>query len=291
MSMSNGQLLSKLRRELYKSLSRVGLSSAAVNYDGLPLEIPIFQGLGADHLVFRDPWMSSCLAEFLKNKPGVVVDIGVNIGLYLLKLKSFDLEREYIGFEPNPACNFYTQELISVNGFRNTRMFPFALSDQKELREFFTLRKGDKMGSLHENARTEKKGKIATNLLTCLGDEFFELLAPDAICVMKIDVEGAELEVLTGLQSTIKKYMPYIYCEVWSLPSESDTDYQDKKNRAESILKLMTGIGYSIFGVDREKKQLREIQSPLEFSARFLPDYIMMDYSNKINIYDFMEEH
>lgn len=284
--MPNDQLFRKLRRELYKPLSRIGLSSAAVDYDGLPLEVPILQGLGADHLVFRDPWMSSCLKLFLSSKPGVVVDIGVNIGLYLLKLRSLDLEREYIGFEPNSACNFYTQELIAVKKFINAKIFPLALSDKKEFREFFTLRKGDKMGSLHANARTEKKGKISTNLLTYPGDELFELLSPDEICAIKIDVEGSELEVLTGLQSTIKKYKPFIYCEVWNLPSETDISYKDRKNRAESILDLMSGIGYSIFGVDENKKKLYEVESPLEFRGQFLPDYIMMDSSKNINIFD-----
>lgn len=81
------------------------------------------------------------------------MDIGANIGLYMVKLKSLDLQREYYGFEPNPVCNFHTQELISSNDFQNVRPFPFALSNVRKLRRFNAKRKADKMGSLHDYAR------------------------------------------------------------------------------------------------------------------------------------------
>jgi hypothetical protein len=125
-------VLQKIRREILKPLSGLCVKSASVNYFGLGLKVPLIHGLGAGYLVPGDAWMSRCLSVFLKQKNGAIVDIGANIGLYLVKLKSLDVDREYYGFEPNPACNYYTQELISSNNFQNVRMFPFALSNTKE---------------------------------------------------------------------------------------------------------------------------------------------------------------
>lgn len=279
-------LLNKCRRELYKILSRTGLERARVNYEGINLSVPILNGLGAGHLVARDPWMSQCLAAFLKRKPGLVVDVGVNIGLYLLKLKALDAKREYVGFEPNASCNYYTQELIEANEFDNIRVFPFALSDKQELRDFYTLKKGDKMGSLHTASTAKTSGKVATSLLTMTGDEVLQILEPEAICVIKIDVEGDELEVLSGLRSSISRFRPYIYCEIWDLPAVSAPDYVERKLRAEQVLNLMRDIGYSIYGVQCETRQLRRIESAEAFCSQYLRDYIMMDNSENPEIFD-----
>jgi len=279
-------LLNKCRRELYKILSRAGLERARVNYEGINLSVPILNGLGAGHLVARDPWMSQCLATFLAKKPGLVVDVGVNIGLYLLKLKAIDAGREYVGFEPNASCNYYTQELIEANEFDHTRIFPFALSDQRELRDFYTLKKGDKMGSLHTASRVATGGKVVTNLLTMTGDEVLQILEPRAISVIKIDVEGDELEVLSGLQSSIRRFRPYIYCEVWNLPDTRAPDYAERKLRAEKVIELMQAIDYSIYGVQRETRQMRRIESAEDFCALHLPDYIMMDNAENPGIFD-----
>ena len=227
------RVIQKIRRELSKPLSKLCVKSAKINYLGMQLKVPLVYGLGADYLVPGNIWMSKCLSVFLEYKQGVVVDIGVNVGLYMVKLRALDRYRAYIGFEPNPMCNFYTQELISANNFENVRIFPIALSEKRELRKFYTLRKGDKMGSLHDYARFGQKGKFTFDLLTFSGDEFVELMKLDKICVFKIDAEGAELEVLRGLARTIGKYRPYIFCEIWKLPQHDHPTYQEKNERLQ----------------------------------------------------------
>ena len=207
-------VLQKIRRELLKPISRLCLKPARVNYFGLNLKVPLIHGLGAGYLVPGDEWMSRCLSNFLANKKGAIVDIGANIGLYMVKLQSLDSKREYYGFEPNPLCNFYTQELISVNEFQNVRMFPFALSNVRELRRFYAKRKADKMGSLLDYARLGEIKSNSFDLFTFPGDEFFGLLDIDKICAMKIDVEGFELEVLQGLEHTLVKYRPFVFSEI-----------------------------------------------------------------------------
>ena len=153
-------VIQKIRRELLKPISKLCLKSARVNYFGLNLKVPLIHGIGAGYLVPSDEWMSHCLSIFLAGKKGAVIDIGANIGLYMIKLKALNIERDYYGFEPNPLCNFYLQELISANNFQNVRIFPFALSNSRKLRRFYAKRKADKMGSLHDYARP---GEIKNN--------------------------------------------------------------------------------------------------------------------------------
>ena len=72
----------------------------------------------------------------------------MNVGLYLVKLRVYSADRPYIGFEPNPSCLLYTQELIRLNGFQNSAVFPLALFDSEGVARFFASQPGDKTGSL-----------------------------------------------------------------------------------------------------------------------------------------------
>ena len=275
----------KIRRELLKSISRLCVRSARVNYFGLNLKVPLIHGLGAGYLVPGDDWMSKCLSIFLANKKGAIVDIGANIGLYMVKLKSLDSQRAYYGFEPNPICNFYTQELISANGFQNVRMFPFALSNVRELRRFYAKREADKMGSLHDYARPGEIKSNSFDLVTFPGDEFFGLLDIDKICAMKIDVEGFELEVLQGIKNTLLKYRPFVFCEIWHLPEKSDPTYDEKYRRGDSICELMNEINYDIIGFERRDNKLTDIKAVADFNNDQKNDYFLVHQSEREKIY------
>lgn len=270
------RVLNKIRRELFKPLSKLCLKSARVSYFGLNLKVPLIHGHGAGYLLPGDEWMSKCLSVFLKNKLGAVIDIGANIGLYMVKLKALDQNRDYYGFEPNPVCNFYTYELISANNFKNVRMFPFALSNQKELRTFYAKRKADKMGSLHEYARYGQEKENSFDLFTFSGDEFIRLLEIDKICSMKIDVEGFELEVLTGLQETLKQFKPYIFCEIWHLPEKGHPTFDEKFKRSKSICQLLESLDYHIYGVTEKDNSIVRVQNVGDFSNEQRGDYILV---------------
>ncbi len=274
--MSLSRYYNKLRRELYKPLSRLCLSQASTDYFGLRLRVPLMQGLGAGFLVPENRWMKDCLQIFLQQKPGMVVDIGVNIGLYLVMLRGLDRERDYLGFEPNAVCNHYTHELIRLNGFQNTRILPFALSDEKALRHFYIKRNADKMGSLNDYARFDDDDKFSIDVFTYPADEFFAILEPPAICAIKIDVEGAELEVLRGLETTLRRHRPFVFCEIWKLPDEQHPTYEVKKERFLGIHELLAQLDYRLLEVASQPGQpMREIAGLEDFRHCAGSDFIL----------------
>jgi FkbM family methyltransferase len=274
----------KFRREIFKAVSRISVKSARVNYFGLKLKVPLVYGIGSGYLVPADKWMSKCLSVFLKNKKGAIIDIGANIGLYLVKLKSLDPDRDYYGFEPNPLCTYYTQELITLNNFQNVRMFPFALSNTRELRRFYAKRKADKMGSLHEYARKDEIKSNSFDLFTFPGDEFFDLLEIENICGMKIDVEGFELEVLLGIKNTLVRYRPFVFCEIWHLPEKSDPTFDEKYRRSDAICNLLSEIDYDIIGFEGDHSRQVEIKTVSDFTNNQKSDYILVHRSESDNL-------
>lgn len=266
----------KIRRELYKLFSQLNVKQAKTNYFGLDLKVPLIQGLGSGYLAPADKWMSDCLAVFLQKKQGTVIDIGVNIGLYLVKLRAIDSDRDYIGFEPNAVCNYYTQELVRANEFKNTRIFPFALADERAMRQFYVRRQADKMGSLNDYARFGETDKYAFELCTFPADEFVGFLALDKISAIKIDVEGSELEVLTGLVDTIKTYKPYMFCEIWQIPEKNHPTYQEKATRLKKIFALLEKLDYQVIAVSSSNPADVEILDSIEkFDGSHRPDYIL----------------
>jgi len=48
--------------------------------------------------------MIDLLKKILLLKDGVFIDIGMNLGQTLIKLKCVDPNIRYFGFEPNPGC-------------------------------------------------------------------------------------------------------------------------------------------------------------------------------------------
>jgi FkbM family methyltransferase len=248
---------------------------ASTHFDALEVKIPLVYGLGADHLSrTARPWTYYMLAGLLRSRPGAFVDIGANVGLYLIWLKSIDSNRQYLGFEPNPACYFYLQELIRCNQFSDASVFPSALSDRRMLCTFFSRRLGDKMGSLLSDHRTEKEKLFSFDVITEPGAPVFEHLDLDAISTMKIDVEGVELEVLRGLADTLTRYRPVVICEVLT-PVHGDSRYEARLQKVAELLELTKDLDYRVLSLGADK-QLHTAHSPEDLLQNPEPDRILV---------------
>jgi len=272
--------LNKLKREIARGLANIGLKTVKTNYHGLNLVVPMLRGVGRKLIVPDDPWMSRCLAQQLALKPGAVIDIGANAGIYLVKLQAIDGERQYIGFEPNPLCKYFVSEVIRLNHFKKASCFPFALSNKDEVRILYATKADDAGASLIEEFKTEEDLSYSTEVVTVIGDQFLNLLElPDGISTIKIDVEGTELEVLEGLRETIKKFKPTFYCEIWTPEDDGGTAYQQRMTRLEALFKLLDEYEYVIYGASQDGA-LNEIENIDAINGDFRAEYMLAHKSD-----------
>ncbi len=266
------KFIKKFRREVNVALSKLCRRKTTVDYMGMRLRVPLIYGMGRGYLIAAEFWMSRYIEVLTGLKQGAVLDIGGNVGVFLVKLRVLDKEREYYGFEPHPACNFYVQEMIRLNNFKQTHFYPVALSNKNETRTLYAGRLGDKRASMHRFMRENEELGFSFEMVAVHGDEFLQRLDIDEVSLIKIDVEGAELEVLEGISEFIRKYQPLIYCEVWGLEDEVG-EYNERKWRLDAILGRLKEIDYQVIGIT-EQGDTGLVNAIEDFDANYRPEYV-----------------
>jgi FkbM family methyltransferase len=203
---------------------------------------PIVRGMGISNRRDAEPWMTDVLRRLLALAPGsAFLDVGVNIGQTLFKVKSLEPERSYVGFEPNPFCVGYANEVIRLNGFRHCEIVPVGLADQAAVCQFFAIDDQDSAGSIVEGLRP---GQVIgrKQYVPVFPFESVAHLVPSKVGIVKIDVEGAELEVLQGMDALLRAQQPWITCEV--LHSHTAEQIPTQRERNQTLMRFIDERGY-----------------------------------------------
>jgi FkbM family methyltransferase len=142
------------------------------------------------------------LAELLN--PGVVCfDVGANVGFYsVLAARIVGPAGRVVAFEPHPENVEALERNIRANGLSNVIVVPKAVS--------LTSDGALLSGADRATARLEEGGGLDVDTVAL--DEFVAANPTLAPSVVKIDVEGHELQVLAGARRTLEA-RPAIVCE------------------------------------------------------------------------------
>ena len=241
--------LKPLAKRIYRSVSYV--SSLRVN--GKKILIPHIYGAVCR---IDEPWMSQILKILFQIRKGAFIDVGVNLGQTLVLVKSIDADKKYVGFEPNASCIFYVEELIKINKFIDSKIIPAGLYtfDGVLTLELYADDITNSGGSLIQNFWEYKNYHVKRSLTVPVFS--FETIKnsidPDisVYTIIKIDVEGAELEVLQTLSDLINDNKPMIIIEVLSAYSEKNLL---RVERQRKISELLNNMGYKIIKLFGDK--------------------------------------
>jgi FkbM family methyltransferase len=155
---------------------------------------------GTDDFYHVIPSREEDVDEFVRsslNRGAVFVDVGANIGYYTLIASKFVGSSGRVhAIEPIPSTAAILRANVKLNGCSNVIVHEVAIwSSKREL----TLRVP---GSWYGLASFLRDG-VGVTVNTATLDEL--LKNEDFVDCMKIDVEGAELEVLRGARSILKR--------------------------------------------------------------------------------------
>ncbi len=252
-------MLNKILFKLYKyGVLKYFNFLRQVSINGKDFKIPILGNVGLTNLFLSEPWMIDLLKALLSIENKLFVDVGVNIGQTLLKLRSVSNDINYIGFEPNPLCVNYTAHLIEANGFINTSILPVAISEHTALGElnFFSKSSTDSAASIIDNFRPGQKIIKKEYIPVFDIDSISKSIDMKDVSILKIDVEGAELEVIKSFRSLIHDKNPFILMEILPAYHEDNNERIDKQNEIQAIL---NSLQYSIFRIKKQDEILEGV--------------------------------
>jgi len=178
----------------------------------------------------------------MKMKPGVnVLDVGADIGYYtLLFAKLVGAKGNVYAFEPIPKAKYYLDKNVELNELKNVKTYGFALFDDAGM---VCLEDPFNKSNINPQKKRLSKNDIQVEMKVFDGWRSEESI--DRVDFMKLDVEGAEMNILRGMRETIEKDRPEILVELH--PSQL-------KNFGfvpSDMLEFLTGFGYQIDPVDR----------------------------------------
>jgi len=240
-----------MNRIILKVLKKLGIlkffnlkGTLLINHKSF--RIPIFGMIGYENLSITEPWMIDLFKIILPIDNTKFIDIGVNIGQTLLKLKSVSTEIGYIGFEPNPVCIYYTSRLIETNSFKNTVIVPVGISEKTKLGvlSFFDSSTTNSSASIIDNFRPGQKVFNMEYVPLMDLESIKDRIKMESMSILKIDVEGAELEVIKMFQNQIKNKKPIIIIEILPVYSIQSTKRIERQN---SIIDLLSNLSYSMY--------------------------------------------
>lgn len=189
----------------------------------------------------------------LARSSGAFIDVGANVGQTLVALVSIDADRRYVGFEPQVEACAEVARFISRNRLARHDVLPMALSDHDGIGHLEFENESDVRASLAGDFRPADFFDKTRAVPVAKGDTVLAQLEVTEVAVIKVDVEGAELEVLEGFRSTLESARPEVTFEV--LPNHlvstgeklDATVIEARMKRFEGIERFLGEVGYEIF--------------------------------------------
>ena len=186
----------------------------------------------------------------LVQKGDTIIDIGSNIGQTAMTFAKIAGEQSMVyGFEPDPVNYSKAMENLKLNSFKNIEILNLGLGSKSEelnLKINSPLNRG---GNRIDKNKTKDSFIIKVEML----DSLFENKKIKKIDLIKIDVEGFELEVLKGASSIIRNFKPKMFIEV------DDTNLKEQGSSAKDLIEYLYTFDYFI--VNSETKEIVKKES------------------------------
>jgi FkbM family methyltransferase len=189
-------------------------------------------------LGFYEPPVQETLAAQLR--PGdIFFDIGANVGFFtVVAARLVGNHGRVVAFEPVPRNLVVLQKNVKRNGFDNVSVIAKAVSNQNGQGELILTEYSGGATLSKYIELPDKTGTVLVDIVTI--DQLVQNGEVPVPSLIKIDVEGAELEVLSGMVTTLRSYHPSILLEV------DDGDELALSKRENDCIKLLSSCGYLI---------------------------------------------
>jgi len=187
-------LINKINRDKFKTITINGSKMCIhLGDNGISKELYLYK----QHEKFATEFMKSFL-----NEDDIIIEIGANIGYYVLLENKKLKNGEIFACEPGSFIRKLLEINIKLNNIDNVKIYPFALGDQNKEQDFYIYDK------INWSSFKNNIGKIVSTeaVQTMTIDSFVkEYLGDRCPTVLRMDVEGYEYNVIKGAMDTISR--------------------------------------------------------------------------------------
>ena len=189
------------------------------------------------------------LWQLLSKDSNTILDIGANTGIYGLVAQALNPSAKVFCFEPLPAVYNLLVKNIHKNSFL-IRSEMLALSNYSGSAKIY-LNKGESFAySVTVNKNTLNHNNFdELEIQTSTLSEYIFKHKINHIDLMKIDVEGHEIEVLEGMKDFLTSFKPTILIEVLT------------KEIGHELTKVFENMDYLYFNIDDENNSIRRTET------------------------------
>lgn len=186
------------RREVWKKLPFRNLESPTILPDG-----NIIISSWEDHFYEWDVYHDSPYDQFFKPRQGdTIVDAGAHVGFYTLKAaKEVGNKGQVVAVEPEDNNFRLLSQNIQINKYKNIIPVKLALSDFEGKARFFLKARSCSHSLVGKTWATPIVDVTETTVTTL--DKLLDKLLVKKVDILKINVEGAEAEVLRGSRTSL----------------------------------------------------------------------------------------
>ena len=183
------------------------------------------------------------IAKELDNQkdPGWFFDVGANVGLYTWEVRKVCPARKILALEPDPENIKLLEKTLRGANLQNVEICKYALSNQLAEVSFFQDNLTSATGCVagKDKPWIEQYLNGSTNEIRVKTETLDSVVRQDRTpSLIKIDVEGHEVEVLQGGKNTLSEAKPLLIIE--SFPPKQST-----------VLSLLDELGYFYIDADR----------------------------------------
>ena len=177
-----------------------------------------------------------------------VIEAGANIGSETLIISKLLTKGKIYCFEPNPIVFERLKINISINELNNVAVYDIALGESDEPVHFNIYPKGfcnQGMSSKYLDTPQTKKITVVQKTL----DSFVIDNNIRSVDFIKMDIQGAEIDLIKGSIETIKNFRPAIL-------TEADHYFSDIK----VLYEMISSFGYDIYLInDQDTRKINSV--------------------------------
>tara|TARA_Y100000768_G_scaffold93248_1_gene67390 strand:- start:12 stop:926 length:915 start_codon:yes stop_codon:yes gene_type:complete len=204
---------------------------------------------------FGDHHELNTIKKFSENNKLLFIDCGCNYGFYSFYTASLSKKNEIISIEASKKTSEEFIKNQNLNNFRNITFFNNAVSNlDGEYIKFYESVNDWESSQTHSKFKSISEVSVQSIQIDSLLKDYS---LNECVVIIKLDVEGNEINVIKGALEIIKKSEPLIIIEFSKYIFENMDNIDYLKN-------FLLEYDYSIYDINYNKKNLYNILNMLK---------------------------